>query len=491
MYDVVIVGCGPVGATLANILGATGARIAVIEKDTAIYPLPRAIHFDGEVMRVFESAGLRPAVEAITRPGLQGMHFLNAKGETLMIRGGTAANGPHGCANNHYFHQPELEQVLRQGMQRFENVVLLKGHEVTRVTENTDGVELEVLDALSRTTKRLSAAWVIGCDGARSLIRRVLGSESEDLGLHQPWLVFDVLLNSSAPELPGYTVQHCEPDRPMTYCNVTGQRRRWEIMLMPGDDPARMIEPEHIWSLVSRWLAPGQAQIERAAIYTFHSLIARGWRKGRLLIAGDSAHQTPPFLGQGMCAGIRDAANLGWKLPAVLAGRADARLLDSYESERAPHVRAFIELAVRIGDVIQTTDPVKAQERDRRMRTGDPEVFEFPAPGLGPGLRVGDHPQVGQIFPQPTLSNGLGLDRQIGSDWAIIARRGGGPTPMGAGTDIWAGWPVRWLDDGEPALRQWLDQQRANAVVIRPDRYIAGVITADQSLDDLALLLHS
>lgn len=489
MYDVVIVGCGPVGATLANILGATGARVAVIEKDTAVYPLPRAIHFDGEVMRVFESAGLRPAIETITRPGLQGMHFLNAKGETLMIRGGTAANGPNGCANNYYFHQPELEQVLRQGMQRFENVVFLPGHEVTRVRENSDSVELDVLDSRAQKATSVSAAWVVGCDGARSLIRRVLGSDSEDLGLHQPWLVFDVLLNGSAPDLPAYTVQHCEPARPMTYCNVTGRRRRWEIMLMPGDDPAKMVEPEHIWSIVNRWLAPGQAQIERATIYTFHSLIARGWRKGRLLIAGDSAHQTPPFLGQGMCAGIRDAANLGWKLAAVMAGQSDAGLLDSYESERSPHVRAFIELAVRLGDVIQTTDPLVAEERDRRLRAGNPAVFEFPAPGLGPGLKAGNHPKVGQIFPQPTLSNGIGLDRLIGSDWAIISRHGSRPT--GTVDRLWAGWPVRWLVDDEPALRQWLDQEHANAVVIRPDRYIAGVIAADQSLDELAVRLHS
>jgi len=150
----------------------------------------------------------------------------------------------------------------------------------------------------------------------------------------------------------------------MTYCNVTGNRRRWEIMLMPGDDPAHMVNSETLWQLVRQWVTPEQADIERATIYTFHSVIAQGWRKGRLMLAGDAAHQTPPFLGQGMCAAIRDVANLAWKLHAVLHHRAHDSLLDTYESERAPHVQAFIELAVRLGDIIQTTDPEAARQRD-------------------------------------------------------------------------------------------------------------------------------
>ena len=207
------------------------------------------------------------------------MHFVNAEGETLLIRGGTAAQGPHGCASNYYFHQPELEQVLRNGATRFDNVMVLLRHEVTQITEDLDHVRLDVADLYLDNTSEIRARYVVGCDGARSLVRKILGSPMKDLGLHQPWLVFDVILKENAPTLPDHTVQHCNPARPMTWCNVTGNRRRWEIMLMPGDDPIKMIEPEMLWQLVSRWMKPEHADIERAVIYTFHSVIAEGWRK--------------------------------------------------------------------------------------------------------------------------------------------------------------------------------------------------------------------
>lgn len=345
--DVAIIGGGPAGVTLANLLGQRGFTVAVFERDAAIYPLPRAIHFDGEVMRVFETAGLRAEVEAVSRPGLKGMHFVNAAGTTMMIRAGTAELGPHGCANNHYFHQPELEQVLRDGLKRFARVQLHTQHEVTAidVPPGSQGARLQVSDLAHGTARSWQARWVVGCDGARSLMRRVLGTPMRDLGLHQPWLVFDVRLKAPVTTLPDHTVQLCDPARPMTLCNVTGNRRRWEIMLMPGDDPAELVRPERIWALVSRWLTPEQADIERAVIYTFHSVIAQGWRRGPLMLAGDAAHQTPPFLGQGMCAAIRDVANLAWKFEAIAQGRADDALLDTYEAERSPHVHAFIDLA--------------------------------------------------------------------------------------------------------------------------------------------------
>ena len=238
---------------------------------------------------------------------------------------------------------------------------------------------LQVKDLQSGNTQAVQARYVVGCDGARSMVRKAMGTAMVDLGLHQPWLVFDVRLKADVPGLPDHTVQHCDPARPMTYCNVTGNRRRWEIMLMPGDDPAQLVQPETLWQLVSKWVTPEQADIERAVIYTFHSVIAEGWRQGRLLLAGDAAHQTPPFLGQGMCAAIRDASNLAWKLEAVLRGHADDALLDTYESERSPHVRAFIDLAVKLGDIIQTTDPQAARERDAKFKAGQPEIFQFPA----------------------------------------------------------------------------------------------------------------
>ncbi len=483
--DVAILGCGPTGALLANVLGQMGLKVLVFERDSQIYPLPRAIHFDGEVMRVFETAGLRSAVEAISRPGHKGMYFNNARGETLLIRAGTNQRGPHGCAANHYFHQPELEAVLRQGLQRYPQVVLHTAHEVTSIQQDPEGVTLDVLDLARGQKQSVQARYVVGCDGARSLTRKEIGTRLIDLGLHQPWLVFDVRLKTEVPELPDHTVQHCDPARPMTYCNVTGNRRRWEIMLMPGDDPEELVQPETLWRLVRRWVTPDQADIERAVIYTFHSVLAETWRKGRLLLAGDSAHQTPPFLGQGMCAGMRDVANLAWKLNAVLRGKAAPSLLDTYGTERLPHVRAFIELAVQLGNIIQTTDMQAARERDAKFRAGQPEIFQFPAPRLGPGMGLGQHEQVGQIFPQPLLADGRLLDAELGLNFAVL----GDAEVL---QSVTSHTHEQWLAQGvvvrvcpDPEVHDWLRQHGVRAVMLRPDRYIMGVAQDGAELDAL------
>lgn len=486
LIDVAIIGFGPAGATLANLLGQTGLNVVVLEKEAAIYPLPRAIHFDGEVMRIFQSIGLRREVEDISRAGLKGMHFVNAEGETLLIRGGTTALGPHGCASNYYFHQPELERVLREGVQRFENVHICLQHSVLDIQQHPDHACLQVQDSSNDTTYEINARYVVGCDGARSLVRKILGSPMQDLGLHQAWLVFDALLKDNAPPLPDHTVQHCDPARPMTYCNVTGNRRRWEIMMLPDDDPAEMVKPENLWPLVSRWVQPENADIERATIYTFHSFIAKGWRTGRLIIAGDAAHQTPPFLGQGMCAALRDASNLAWKLQAVLAVIASDDLLDTYESERAPHVQAFIELAVRLGDIIQTTDPEAAKARDAKFRQGQPEIFQFPAPVLGHGMVAAGTAPVGQTFPQPQLSNGQWLDEAIGNHFAVIALPQLLQEVSPQTRAQWKQWKVVSQSAKDDSLRAWLEQQCVQAVVVRPDRYILGMANTSLQLDALS-----
>ena len=486
MFDVAIIGYGPAGATLANQLGQLGLSVLVLEKDAEIYPLPRAIHFDGEVMRVFETAGLRLPIEAISRPGHKGMYFNNAEGETLLIRAGTNARGPHGCANNYYFHQPELERVLREGLKRYPHVVVRMQHEVTAVEETAAHVNLQVNDLEQHSTYQVQARYVVGCDGARSLVRKVLATQMTDLGLHQPWLVFDVRLNDSAPELPDHTVQHCDPARPMTYCNVTGNRRRWEIMLMPGDDPQELVKPDTLWRLVSKWIRPEHADIERAVIYTFHSVIADTWRKGRLLLAGDAAHQTPPFLGQGMCAAIRDASNLAWKLEAVLRHGVNDALLDTYQTERAPHVHAFIDLAVKLGDIIQTTDPEAARARDAKFKAGQPEIFQFPAPKLGAGVWVNDHALAGQIFPQPSLDDGHGIDHVLQTHFAVIGEPALLAQVKPETKAVWQQHGVVVMPWTAPEVHAWFMQNKAAAVVLRPDRYILGVAHDAQGLERLS-----
>ena len=486
MHDVAIVGLGPTGATLANLLGAAGLSVVVLEREAGVFPLPRAIHFDGEVLRILQGAGLREQALAIARPGEQGMHFVNGAGETMLIRGGSAALGPHGCANNYYFHQPELEAVLREGLTRFANVDVRLRSEVTGVAQDAEGATLAVREAGSGQTSTARARYVIGCDGARSPVRQHMGSAMLDLGLRQPWLVFDVVLRQPV-DLPAHTVQHCDPARPMTYCNVVGDRRRWEIMVLPGDDLEALVQPASLWRLVAAWVRPEQARLERAAIYTFHSVIARGWRQGRLLLAGDACHQTPPFLGQGMCAGIRDAANLAWKLEAVLARQASDSLLDTYESERAPHVRALIELAVRLGNIIQTTDPALAAERDAKFRAGRPEIFELPPQVLGEGaFDAQPGSPAGRPFPQPRLQDGRLLDELLGRRSAVIGRHPALASAAPATVERWRRADAMVIDQPDATLRDWLDAQEAQAVILRPDRYIVGVARTGLDLDRIS-----
>lgn len=489
-FDVAVVGLGPTGAALANLLGAAGLSVLVLEKEAGVFPLPRAIHFDGEVLRILQNAGLRDQVLAISRPGMQGMHFVNAQGETLLIRGGTAALGPHGGANNYYFHQPELEAVLRGGLARFTRVDVRLSHELSGLEQDVDGVTLRMRDRVDGQALQARARYVVGCDGARSPVRQHMGSPMVDLGLRQPWLVFDVVLKVPV-DLPAHTVQYCDPARPMTYCNVVGNRRRWEIMVLPDDDREALVQPESLWRLVSPWVAPEQAELERAAIYSFHSVIAEGWRQGRLLLAGDACHQTPPFLGQGMCAGIRDAANLAWKLEAVLLRGAPPALLDTYESERAPHVRSLIELAVRLGNLIQTTDPQLAAQRDARLAAGGPEVFELPPQMLGRGAfdEAAPDTPAGRPFPQPRLPDGRLLDELLGPRSAVIGRADALAAACPATLERWRRAGAIVIDQPAAPLADWLEAHHAQAVILRPDRYIVGVARTGPELDRISQYL--
>lgn len=457
VYDVAIVGYGPTGATLANLLGLCGLRVAVLERERSLVLQPRAVHFDGEIMRVFQAAGLADALLPNIRPS-GGMQYVSPSGVLMVERKPALGEGPHGWANNYLFHQPDLENTLRDGVTRFPTVEVLPGVAANGFQECDDTVQIKT------TASGVCARWVVGCDGARSIVRQAIGSSHEDLGLHQPWLVVDVVLEREL-DLPYPTVQYCDPARPVTLVNVTGRRRRWEIMLMPGDEPERMTEPSTVWRLLAPWIKPGNARLERSAVYTFHSLVATRWRRGRLLIAGDAAHQTPPFLGQGMCAGIRDAANLAWKLERVVKGKSNERLLDTYESERAPHARAFIAEAVRLGGILQTTDPSVAAERDRRFReTGKEEMVNL-SPALGPGAHDGN-PPAGEIYPQPRLQDGRRLDEAIGGyRFALL----GPPSLLSDARldEVMARVPV----EGE------------NLVLLRPDRYIAAQARSPSAIE--------
>lgn len=482
-YDVAIIGLGPTGATLGNLLAIQGLRVLVLERDKDIFALPRAVHFDGECMRVFQTIGIADALLPKLFVG-PGMKFVNAQGKLLIDWQRPTCIGPHGWCASYKFHQPDLENALRERLAQQSNVDVRLRHEVFALDETADGVQLRFEDTSCGKLGRATARYVVGCDGARSIARRFMGTELTDLKSHERWVVVDTMLNAPRPDLGDFSIQYCDPARPTTYTRGPGNRRRWEIMVMPDDDPTQLSSADWLWDKLARWISPADARLERSAVYTFHSVVANGWRRGRLLLAGDAAHQTPPFMGQGMAAGIRDASNLAWKLGAVLRGDASDSLLDTYESERSPHVREFIETAVKLGSVIQTTHPELANARDCEMAEAI-RRFVTPQPKLGPGEWMGEASgAAGQIAPQPRLNDGRLLDDVAGYRFALVVL----PALLEACPDL-ADEAVRadvaLIASEDASIREWLGSIGAVAVLVRPDRYVFGVAQDVHALDRL------
>lgn len=478
IYDVAVVGYGPVGATLVNLLASVGLSVVVIEREHSVFHQPRAGHFDGEVMRVFQSIGVAGKLleKVHVNPGMQ---FRNGNNEVILDWPRPQEIGPEGWHASYRFHQPDLEVLLRQAAEARVNVDVRLCCEVTTACQDAEGVTIGYKVLGTGEVASVRARFVVGCDGARSTVRRMMQVELEDLRSHEQWLIVDLMLNQPRPDLTLTTIQWCDPARPMTMAGMAGGRRRWEIMLLPGERPEDVAKPETWWPIIARWVKPVDASVERAVIYTFHSVIADTWRKGRLLLAGDSCHQTPPFMGQGMCAGIRDTANLYWKLKAVVDGSAPEALLDTYQSERIPHVRTFIETAVRLGSLVHVLDPVAAAERDARLRHS-PEIMVTPAPPLGTGLHGSAAAPAGTRSRQVLTSDGGKLDDRAPHAFYIMVRE----TICEEAERLLAGRGVLIFGDSDPAVAAYLDEISANAVIIRPDRYILSTASTPSEIAD-------
>lgn len=459
--DVAIIGLGPVGATLANLLGMLGVRTRVLEREAASYHLPRAVNFDDEIMRVFDTIGLGGEVAAKIIPS-PGMRFVDRQGHLLLDWRRPPVVTDQGYFPSFRFHQPDLEETLRQGIARWSCVDIGTRCDVFSVEPSGETVRVRYEDLGSGELKTFHARFVVGCDGSRSTVRRFLGSTMNDLGFNERWLVTDVILKKPAPELGDYSIQFCDPDSPATYVRGTGERRRWEFKLRA--DETGMTDAARVWQRLSRWLTPDDATIERAAVYTFRSAVAQTWRAGPLLIAGDAAHQTPPFLGQGMGAGIRDAANLAWKLARVLGGRSPERLLDSYQAERMPHANYVIGKAVEMGALIN----------DAQARAGpsgrDPQLI-LAKPGLV-SASLSAHPLIGTLAPQPRSSDGQLADRQTGYAFTFLCA-----SPPGRPLDSFlAREHIAVAGTADPHVHRWLAHHGVAGVLARPDRYILSVL---------------
>jgi 3-(3-hydroxy-phenyl)propionate hydroxylase len=462
--DVVVVGFGPTGATLAGLAARRGLRVVVLDRDIELYPLPRAVQCDHEVLRILQELGCADEILATTvlNDGLD----LVAADRSVLQSFSVPAMAPTGWPTSVFFHQPTFETVLRRTVADLGAEVRL-GHGVTALTQDDSGVTATVADG---TTVR--ARYAVGCDGARSATRKVIGTALRDTGFEESWLVVDLVRHERSDHLPTRCLQVCDPARPHTLVPMPWPRFRFEFMLLPGEEPQDLMRPEVIEHLLRSWTDPAQAEIERAAVYTFHGLVASRWRNRRVLLAGDAAHQTPPFLGQGMCAGMRDAANLVWKLAAVIDDGSHQDLLDTYQQEREPHAQAVIDLAVGFGQLICMTDPEAAAARDTSFRAAPPSrAGRDDAPNLIPPLRAGPGigPGGGDLSRQPRLG-GVRLDDLIGSGFALCTA-----DPLDPASPEAAWWAARGavLDTrAHPELQPLLAGERA--CVIRPDRYVLG-----------------
>lgn len=365
---------------------------------------------------------------------------------------------------------------------RYDNITLRLGAEATGLTQDEAGVRITLADGGTET-----ARWVIGTDGARSTVREALDIGLDDLDFEEPWLVVDAEVDGplTFPGLTGLpeganlqklSVMMCNPARPTTVVPGRGNHRRWELMLLPGEEDRHMADPARVREMIAPWLGDQPHRIVRAATYRFHGLVASEWARGRVFLAGDAAHQTPPFFGQGMCHGLRDVANLVWKLALVAADLADPALLKTYQAERDPHVRQVITKAIEAGRYICMLDPDEAAARDVRVRAASD--MQTAAELIAPihSAIVGE--RAGQRFINPRVDDGRHLlDAVTGGGWVLLTRQDMALTCAAeailralscrrfrVGVDV---------QDSEGHLAHWFDTCGAEAVWVRPDFYVA------------------
>jgi 2-polyprenyl-6-methoxyphenol hydroxylase-like FAD-dependent oxidoreductase len=494
-YDVAIIGYGPTGMTLAALLGQLGRRAIVLERYTGLYNLPRAACFDDEIMRTFQKLDLVDEISrgAEVQPGYE---WVNGAGQILVdFQYDNPARG--GWAALYMMFQPHIEAVLDRHDRSLPTVEVRQGVTVSALERNGEAITLRGADQ-NGAPVCIQAAYVVGADGGNGFTRRTLGRQVDDYGFQENWLVCDFRLRGTV--LPPRFRQVCDPAQPIAIVNIGPGYHRFSFMLDPDDTAENATKHEGVWSRVGRYLTKDDAEIIRVANYVFRSRIVERWRYGRIFLAGDAAHEMPPFLAQGMCSGMRDAHNLAWKLDLVLAGLADDALLDTYQLEREPHVRFITEKAIELGRVQTMRDPVKARERDERLfakrRTHQgPEKLRYP--GLKGGLVIGS----GEFFPQGRVrTNGREalFDDIVGPGWCIvtcepnvlngltISHRDAWKALGGTSAAVTVPQTEGSLEDLDGTYRSWFADHGCSVAVVRPDWYLYG--TAKNGSELTALL---
>ncbi|THJ08675.1 bifunctional 3-(3-hydroxy-phenyl)propionate/3-hydroxycinnamic acid hydroxylase [Nocardioides sp.] len=477
MPRVVIVGAGPTGVTAATLLAQYGVQCLVLDRWHEVFPQPRAVHLDDEVYRILGTLGIADAFRRISRPSY-GLRLLDRDHRVLaeFSRDGVAPHSGYPRAN--MFDQPKLEELLRENLLRQSGVTFRGGVEVKEVRAASSGsVEVTFEDLETKSTEVARARFVLGCDGANSTVRTAIGSTMEDLGFEQRWLVVDVETPADLHKWDGVH-QVCDARRAATYMRIGATRYRWEFRLVDGETAADYETVDSLFPLLAPWtedLHSDDLDLVRVGEYTFHAKVADRWRCGNVFLLGDAAHLTPPFIGQGMGAGMRDAANLAWKIHGVLTGALDHSVLESYENERKPHATAIVRLAKltgtlmtaggRFGDLLRAIcAPRLSLVPGLRARVVSSETSRLHgAPWITAGRR---DKLAGRLCPNPVMPDGRRLDEHRARRFALVT-----PAPLSA-SDLatLAGRQCLVVDSSTtPDLQSWLISANATAAVVRPD----------------------
>jgi 2-polyprenyl-6-methoxyphenol hydroxylase-like FAD-dependent oxidoreductase len=509
--DVAIVGYGPTGQMLAILLAQRGWRVTVLERWPTAYPMPRAVHFDHEIGRIFQAAGVADEVREICEPCTH-YEWRSRTGETLLRFGVKAEESLTGWPDANMLHQPDLERVLDRRARSLGSVSVRRGFEVFAVESGPKGVRVRARDA-SCEVRNVDAHFAIGCDGANSLVRRSMHVPVEEEGEFD-WLIVDVIPRSPREWQPA-NWQLCDPARPTTVISGGPGRRRFEFMRLPHESLDALNDEASAWQLLEPWgLTEADTILERHSVYTFRARWAEVWRRGRVLLAGDAAHLLPPFGAQGLGAGLRDAATLSWQLDLVLRGIAPETLLDTYAQERLPHVRSFIDVSLSLGRLVCVTNPDDAAARDAQlaelMRAGERAPVTA-LPVMGPGTSLFGDPRAGELFVQGRVrargrgrrSEGL-FDDVVGRGWVLISpdgdpgdvldpeRRGLFASLGGVTAHVGPGGPIADLDG---KYRRFFQRTGARVVLQRPDFHLFGsgkeLVDANSLVAELARQLAS